>query len=334
MMIGGLFLLLFCAACGNDEAEPSRMEKDWYVIEYDPNAGEVDQLIYEIYKETGFAIFYSDTLGTQTRYDQGGNPYVYYELFRPGYLLSEGERASTITYTMERDEKRLKEMVELLRDYAFKPFMAPGNFGPQFKGQFGPHAFIILDILDKTVKHTPDTLVKDLGNIGLSTRYMMTKEKKGVNNVTYFSLEEMTEEDKVVYGWNLSMYVLQDYLGKYYTEEFTAYQDITKEAPEPDPNPTKGYECYVLGKPYNIKNYVMDITNPRKYGVLTFGQNNGSSIWMPSVLQDLSNFTRMIYTKSDAEIREEHADYEMVIRRYEALLKILKDAGLTHFIKK
>ena len=234
---------------------------------------------------------------------------------------------------MEKDEKRLKEMVELLRDYALEPFMAPDNFGPQFKGQFGPHAFILLDILEKSVQHKPDTLVKDLGNIGLSTRYMMTKEKKGLN-VTYFSLEDMTEERKAVYGWNLSMYVLQDYLGKYYTEEFTAYQDITKEAPEPDPNPSSSTDCYALGKSFNIRNYAMDITNPRKYGVLTFGQNNGSSIWMPSVLQDLSDFTRMIYTKSDAEIREEHADYEMVIRRYEALLKVLKDAGLTQFIKK
>ena len=41
----------------------------------------------------------------------------------------------------------------------------------------------------------------------------------------------------------------------------------------------------------------------------------------------------MIYTKTDAEVRAENGEYELLIKRYEALVALLKNSGLTHFIK-
>jgi len=73
ILIGGLLVAVALWACGdNDEASASHAEANWFTLEYDPNAGELDKLIYEIYDETGFPIFYNDTLKTQVRYDKGG----------------------------------------------------------------------------------------------------------------------------------------------------------------------------------------------------------------------------------------------------------------------
>lgn len=325
-LICGLLVSVFLCSCGdNEDASPSNLEKNWYKLEYDPNAGELDQLIYSIYEETGFPIFCNDTIGVQTRYNQGGNPYTYYEIFRPGYTFI-GQLSPKI-YTLQRDEEKLQMMVELLRDYLIRPYLAK-EYGPGFRGKYGPHAFLLLDSLLSGKK--PDTLSLDLGVLALSTRFLMSKKSEETG---FIPVEKMTEKEKVDYGWGIAMFELKRYFEKNWNERLTVYFDMTKEFEEPDPNPSQGTDCYELGKSFNIKNYGMDVTNPRKYGTLVFGLNNGSSIYMPSQLQDLSAFARMIYTKTDAEIRAEHGDYEMIIRRYEMLLQLFKDSGLTQFIK-
>lgn len=325
-LIYGLFVgILFCSCGDNDDASPSHQEKNWYVIEYDPNASDLDQLIYDIYVETGFPIFYNDTIGEQIRYDKGGNSYTYYEIFSPGYSYTASSAARY--YSLERDDEIIRNAVEVLRDYVLRPFFKKED-NPNFNGKFGPHAFLLLDTLF-TGSKAPDSLYWDLGILGLSIRYSLSKDKK--NN--FISIEQMTDKEKADYGWNIAMIELQRYYEKNYKERITEYYEIPQEAPEPDPNPSQSIDCYKLGSSFNIKNYNMDVSNPRKYGVLVFGANNGYSIYMPTQLKDLSSFTYMIYTKTDAEIREEHADYEMIIRRYEVLLQLLKDSGLTQFIK-
>lgn len=328
LFCGLLIGFIFCSCGDDDEASPSHLEKDWYVIEYDPNAGELDQLIYDIYDKTGFPIFYNDTLGSQTRYNKGGEPYTYYEIFQPGYAFT--SFSSNFVYTLEHDEGKLENMIEILRDYMLEPYFKK-EYGSGFKGKYGPHAILVLDTLNKN-KTTPDSLYRDLGLLALSTRNMVSIGKQGTIFL-FKSIDQLTEEDKVDYGWKIAMYELKRYFDINYEDEIKAYYDVTKEPAEPDPNPSQGTDCYELGKSFNIKNYGMDVTNPRKYGTLVFGLNNGSSIYMPSQLQDLSAFARMIYTKTDAEIRAEHVDYEMIIRRYEMLLQLFKDSGLTQFIK-
>ena len=64
--------------CIRDRPSPSYEDNDWYEIKHDPSADELDQLRYSIYKETDIPIFYTDTLGSEIRYDGGGNPYTYY----------------------------------------------------------------------------------------------------------------------------------------------------------------------------------------------------------------------------------------------------------------
>lgn len=331
LIYGLLMGIIFCSCGDNDEASPSHAEKNWYVIEYDPNASELDQLRYDIYMKTGFPIYYNDTLNTQIRYDKGGNPYTYYEVFQTGYVYS-GQTSGRI-YTLQRDEGKIRMMMELLRDYVLEPYIAK-EYGTGFNGRYGANAYLLVDTLFDSYKR-PDSLYFELGVMALSTRYTMTREK------SFISVDLLTEEEKERYGWNLAMVELKRYFEKNYEERFEAYYAITTETPD-------FYERWDKRDLFEIKDgmssynyadkknpaYDADFTtNPRKYGVLEYNKVDKNSVYFPLRLEDLSDFTKMIYTKTDAEIRAEHGDYPMIIKRYETLLQLFKDSGLTQFIK-
>lgn len=316
--------MLLCCSCGNEESSLSNMEKNWYVLEYDPNAGETDMLLYDIYTETGFPIFHNDTIGEQTRYDQGGNAYTYYHVFRPGYSFTSSGK-SNYRFTYEQDEASLQAFAETLRDYALRPYFQVK--APNFQGKYGPHGILLVDSLLKS--KTLDTLYRDVsGMLVLGDKYVMSER---INNKTVrYAFKDLTEEQKKEWGWGLAMFELDRYLKNTWTDQYQAYQDVTK---EPENVEGKVLDCYELGRSFNIVNYNMDVTEPRKYGVLAFLKYDKYSVYMPQPLNDLSAFVRMIYEKTDAEIRAVHAGWEMVLRRYEMMLQLLKDCGLTHFIK-
>lgn len=323
VLLGGLVALLLCSSCGNEESSLSNMEKNWYVLEYDPHAGETDMLLYDIYTETGFPIFHNDTLGKQVRYDQGGNAYTYYHVFRPGYSFT-ATTGSNFRITFMEEEATLQKMAEALRDYVLKPYFQVE--APNFQGKYGPHGILLVDSLLKG--KTLDTLYRDVsGVLVLGDKYVMSER---INNKTVrYAFDELTEEQKKEWGWRLAMFELDRYLKNTWTDRYQAYQDVTKEPEDRNNN----VDCYALGSSFNIKNYNMDVTTPRKYGELSFLKYDKYSVYMPKPVNDLSDFTRMIYEKTDAEIRAEHAGWEMVLRRYEMLVQLLKDCGLTHFIK-
>ena len=178
-----------CWACvDNDEGEPSHLENNWYALTYNPNAGPLEQEIYAIYEQTGIPIFLSDTLGAQIRYDLGGNPYTYYNMFSPGYNYT--NYTSTYTYSLEREEADLEAMVDLLGNYALRPYFR-NDYGEEFVGKFGPHALVVLDSI--TRGSTPDTLLMDLGVIGLSTRYTM-KTGTGSSASNFTGARDLTEK--------------------------------------------------------------------------------------------------------------------------------------------
>lgn len=334
ILIGGLLMGIILWACGdNDESPASHLEKNWFTIEYDPNAGELDQLIYEIYDETGFPIFYNDTLGTQIRYDHGGNPYEYYEIFKTGYSYS--GQASERYYTLQRDENKILLMVELLRDYVLEPYMVK-DYSPNFKGRYGALGFLLLDTLLNENRTEGDSLYHGMGITALSTRYLMKRGKD------FVSVDELTEEEKERFGWNLAIYELKRYFEVNYTAEIQAYYDVTLETPDHEQwkdgkNLADIFEITDTGKSYNYKNkpgYNEDFTtNPRRYGVLKYMNVDNYNVRFPSKLGDLMDFTWMIYTMSDAEIRAEHGEFPMIIKRYEMLRELLESSEMTQFIK-
>ena len=331
-----------CWACvDNDEGEPSHLENNWYALTYNPNAGPLEQEIYAIYEQTGIPIFLSDTLGAQIRYDLGGNPYTYYNMFSPGYNYT--NYTSTYTYSLEREEADLEAMVDLLGNYALRPYFR-NDYGEEFVGKFGPHALVVLDSI--TRGSTPDTLLMDLGVIGLSTRYTM-KTGTGSSASNFTGARDLTEEQKEKFGWNFAMYELERFFRNTYMAEYVAYRVVLREIPQEftgtgTQNPFQlnanmetadwNERGSTSRTSFNIKNYNIDVNEPRKYGILAFMQNNGSSVYFPNWKEDLTLYMNLIYNKSDEEIRAENAEFPYVIRRYEMLLALLRQCGLTQFI--
>ena len=339
-LIYGLAVAACCWACSNDEVtEPSNLEKDWYVLTYDPNASPLEQEIYSIYEETGVPIFLSDTIGSQTRYNQGGEPYTYYHMFDPGYNFITYN--PTYTYSLEYEETDLEAMVDLLGNYALRPYFR-NDYGEGFKGKYGPHALVVLDSIWRSGR--PDTLLMDQGVIGLSTRFTL-KTGSGTTAASYTEAKNLTEEQKKKFGWNFAMYELNRYLSNSHMDDFAAYRIILRSIPQEysgrgTPTPfqlNRADNDYSVGsgtarQSYNINDYNMDVNEPQKYGVLAFPQNNGYSVYFPNWQEDLSLYMNLIYTKTDEEIRAEYGDFPYVIQRYEALLALIQKAGLTQFI--
>lgn len=78
-------------ACSKEEIlSPSHADLDWYAVQDKP--GELNQLLYHIYKDYGCSVFYKDTLGSEFRgIDELGDSIIYYETlnedFAKRYIL-------------------------------------------------------------------------------------------------------------------------------------------------------------------------------------------------------------------------------------------------------
>ena len=78
----------FCVSCDKEDNDVKAVEnmRDWYKVEDKP--GEVNHLLYKMYKYYDVTIFINDTLGQEERgVDAYGEPIVHTELFDMGYYV-------------------------------------------------------------------------------------------------------------------------------------------------------------------------------------------------------------------------------------------------------
>lgn len=67
------------AACSSEETlEPSGYEQDVFNLENLKDGDNIDKARYQFWKETGIAVFFNDTIGSQERTDVFGKKYVHY----------------------------------------------------------------------------------------------------------------------------------------------------------------------------------------------------------------------------------------------------------------
>ena len=81
----------------------------------------------------------------------------------------------------------------------------------------------------------------------------------------------------------------------------------------------------------------LDCRESKKFGILKYLKTAGSGInkyiYFGSPAEDFDLYLTMIYTKTDAEIREEYKDWEVIMKKYEFMLSFLRKHGLDAFIK-
>ncbi len=105
---------LLVAGCGKDkDLSPSGLDRNWFAVE--DSSDPVDHLRYEIYSQTGIALFRNDTIGSIDRgLDALGNPYVYYEVLDVNYAIT--SRTEVATYELSEDDDAVIAGLELMRD--------------------------------------------------------------------------------------------------------------------------------------------------------------------------------------------------------------------------
>ncbi|MBC5621321.1 hypothetical protein [Butyricimonas hominis] len=83
-----IIIICFFARCtnGDEDVVATESSPDWFEIKDRP--GELNQLLYQIYRDYQFSIFVNDTLGQRDLgVDAYGNPIIYIQLFDPGYYV-------------------------------------------------------------------------------------------------------------------------------------------------------------------------------------------------------------------------------------------------------
>lgn len=117
-------LICMAAAACSDETEhpaPSYADIDWFARTDNPD-DEIDHRLFEIYQRSGIGIFYSDTLGSQTRGTYAdGTPYVFHYVLDLAYSIdgSGGEWGSQMTINIRNttDRKGIATALDLLETH-------------------------------------------------------------------------------------------------------------------------------------------------------------------------------------------------------------------------
>ena len=127
-------LLAVCAlclavSCGEDDLIPSDHEKNWLVVEDNPNDA-LDHLRYEVFQKTGIPVYYNDTIGCEQRTTLAGQPYTYYEVLQVFYNPGSATPSEkTANYTLPQNRSEVLPVVEFLRDEVF-PLLPAGMYVP------------------------------------------------------------------------------------------------------------------------------------------------------------------------------------------------------------
>lgn len=126
----------FCVSCDKEDNDVKAVEnmRDWYKVEDKP--GEVNHLLYKMYKYYDVTIFINDTLGQEERgVDAYGEPIVHTELFDMGYYVY-----GTYTdgrMTLSADSVAMIVAINMIEDRVI-PHLPES-------GAYRPHSFLLAD---------------------------------------------------------------------------------------------------------------------------------------------------------------------------------------------
>lgn len=140
--------LLALGGCNKNEEEvsfPSNRDLNWFVVKDKP--GELNQLLYSVYRELGMTIFVNDTIGLENyAMDASGNPIYRWEYFDIGYTLfgntkNQGNEFDVEKYVIKSsvDTSAMILATELIRDKVL-PYIPKS-------GACRPKCYLLLDSL-------------------------------------------------------------------------------------------------------------------------------------------------------------------------------------------
>lgn len=323
-------LVLICclAACNvhEDDLEPSGRNKNWMVIEDKP--GEFNQLVYQVYRESGMAIFVNDTLGTETRgLDAYGNPIIHHEMYIVGYSISAVKSDAGIV--LSSDTAAMTEAVRVINEKVIPRF--PENIN------YRPGCMLLVDTLYTSEYDWSPILGKGLSvRDGYAYRDMMGIVVGGLADIL-----QKTEDEKAYWAGMILANNIELQIESIYAEELVDFYAVTDTA-KVSFYKKGSYKDPVSGAVYSPFFHNIDC---EQLGFLEW-QLDGDYILMsgnvehprlrimsPTKQIDVANYIAAVYAYDEATFRQKYAAYPKCLKKY-AIMKALVEDFETNYAKK
>lgn len=303
-------LLAVCAlcltvSCGEDDLIPSGYEKNWLVVEDNPNDA-LDHLRYEVFQKTGIPVYYNDTIGCEQRTTLAGQPYTYYEVLQVFYNPGSATPSEkTANYTLPQNRSEVLPVVEFLRDDVFP--LLPAEM------------------------YVPSVLLTDTLNSASGTVAFRGLNTIVLSNVRRFA--SLGEQGRKAYRAAFLRAVVASSLMSFEEEWLEENFFALTYAVNPD-NQTYLYSTASVG--YMVYKALSNFP-PADQKLSTLGfigaRPNTSPTaverykYVPEKSQDVSHYCEAIFTYPQEEFMAMHADEPVVLAKYQVMRQKLLQYG-------
>ena len=286
--------LIFCLfiSCNKDDEDVFATESspDWYEIKDKP--GELNQLLYQIYKDYGLTIFVNDTLGVEERgVDAYGNKIIHTQLFDPGYYVW-GTYKDIGRISLSHDNATLLKAVNAIKDY----------YLPICPKELFPRSILLVDSV-----HTKFEYQYKVYNIEC---YIYSSSIRGYVVGKLNSIMQMNDfEVRQWVGQILAPKCVEWILANYEKEEINAFYDISED--------NYGWGIYETTIYWNQPEYNVE---PEALGFWRWKKHIEDQ-WVKRTIsynEDLQDFAAWVfaYWNNKDEFYETYKDYEPLTQKF------------------
>lgn len=214
-MLRNIFVVLgmvfcFCVSCDKEDNDVKAVEnmRDWYKVEDKP--GEVNHLLYKMYKYYDVTIFINDTLGQEERgVDAYGEPIVHTELFDMGYYVY-----GTYTdgrMTLSADSAAMIVAINMIEDRVIPHLPEPGAYRP--------HSFLLADsvFLTQQIGFSYVTYETDIYSRGI----------RGMVIGKLNAIKKMSEDELKWFGGEILAVKCADWIQEFCVDELLDFYKIS-----------------------------------------------------------------------------------------------------------
>ena len=303
-------LLLSCSD-DNKRLDPTDKDRNWFNLEDSPD--ELEHLRYEIFRETGITILYSDTLGFQ---DRGVNDYgdrvIHYEILNPGYIITSA--SNEIYYSFFSDRAAIKNGVTFLKEYVI-PKLTPTIY---------PRSYLLVE---KLVLNATMTLAQGRRDGEVYKGLMTTVANTG-------TLASISTEGKRKLGGAIVAPEWYNYLIQHNSSDLDRFYDVSEHSVD-----LTGYTVttvYDQRTHTSTGAYLPFTPSWHAYGFLSYDPNDIGTMerfivggeytrWFsPTKQQDAEAFIAIVQAYSESEFHELYKD-EVGVEHLVAKYRILKE---------
>jgi len=296
-------MICILMGCNVDEDDVKAIEDmpDYFEIVDKP--GEVNHLIYDIYKNYGVTIFINDTLGQEVEgVDAYGNPIMHTELFNMGYYVygtyTDGEmRLSSDSVAMIVAVNMMKERVI--------PYLPKS-------GIYRPLSFLLADsvLVTETVSFTP--VIREVSVYG--------KGLKGIVVGKLNKIREMDRHELNLLGGEILAIKCSAWILENCVDELDEYYKIT------------GESKYAVASPFPPAG------KPEEIGFLQWLEtliSNRKYVKTPDREQDIRDYVALVYAYRNEEenVNNLYMNYEKVLLKFKHVKRFVENYEIASGVK-